>query len=188
MGVARFAGGLLAIALLAGWNRFVSGLVGADEGLEAHGDGPTPDGTVEGTITEHRRNWYDYIRGFHVHHGDVDADGDEPEHGDFGEGLDRWLDSGCLRGYTLGDHTYVCSNAPRVLRVHQAGHTPTFGRQFEPLRAERRPDGGLPDEPLRTLDVMLPGAFPHTMLRLRDPRGLGPTYDEWVREGRLERV
>ena len=55
------------------------------------------------------------------------------------------------------------------------------------VRADRRADGGLDDEPLRTLDVMLPGAFPDTLLRLRDPRGLGETYDRWLREGRIRR-
>lgn len=206
MGVLRSVGGLLAIALLAGWNRFVTGLAGS---RDADTPGRTPeaerdardadpaagDGVADGrgpaggrSITEHRRNWYDYLRGFHVHHGKVDADGDCPEYGSFWQGLDCWLDSRCLRGYTIGDHTYVCSNAPRVLRVHQAGHTPSFGRQLEPIHTERRDDGGLADEPLSTFDVMLPGDFPHTLLRLRDPRGLGETYDRWFREGRIERV
>lgn len=185
MGVVRLVGGLLAIVLLAGWNRFVAGLAGAG----ARDDGPGDPGSAGGaTITEHERNWYDYIRGFDVHHGDLDADSDSPEHGSFRAGLDRWLASRCLRGYTIGDHTYVCSNAPRVLRVHQAGHTPSFGRQFEPICTEYRDDGGLADEPLGTFDVMLPGDFPHSVLRLRDTRGLGRTYDEWVREGRVERV
>lgn len=184
MGVLRHAGGLLAIALLACWNAFVAGLAGTG-GRDEGSDGP---GSADAAIAEHERNWYDYIRGFHVHHGDVDAETDSPEHGSFRTGLDLWLDSGCLRGYTLGDDTYVCSRAPRVLRVHQAGHAPSFGRQFEPLRADRRADGGLADEPLSTFDVMLPGGFPHTLLRLRDSRGLGATYDEWVRRGRIERV
>lgn len=138
-------------------------------------------------LVEHERNWYDYIRGFHAHHGEGTS-GDRPEHGDFRAGLLRWRESDYLRGYTLGDEVYLCPNAPRALRVHQAGHAPAFGREFEPLRTERRADGGLDDEPLRTLDVMLPGGFPHAFLRLRDPRGLGRSYDEWLREGRIRRV
>ena len=40
---------------------------------------------------------------------------------------------------------------------------------------------------VETLDVMLPGNVPHTALRLRDPRGLGEAYDEWLRQGRIAR-
>jgi hypothetical protein len=54
----------------------------------------------------------------------------------------------------------------------------SFDRTSRTLSRARRPDGGPPDEPLRTLDAMLPGRFPHTPLRLRDPRGLGETYEE----------
>jgi hypothetical protein len=201
----RLTAGLLAIAAVAGWNAAVARTLGRQRGPE-----PLADGVgVDPDVVEHERNWYDYVRGFDVHHGDVNADGDSPEHGSFWDslvgrpsgraradspehgsfwdGLDRWLDADCLRGYTLGDHTYVCPNAPRVLRVHQAGHAPSFGEEFDTLRADRRADGGLDDEPLRTLDVMLPGAFPDTLLRLRDPRGLGETYDRWLREGRIRR-
>lgn len=178
--VLRLAVGLLAIVAIAGWNAVVARTLGGDAGPQT---GDTDDRAAD--LVERERNWYDYVRGFHAHHGN--ADGDRPEDGSFWSGLELWLDARCLRGYTIGDRTYVCSNAPRILRVHQAGHAPTFGRQFEPLRTERRPDDGLEDEPLRTLDVMLPGDFPHTLLRVRDPRGLGERYDAWLREGRIER-
>ena len=180
----RLTAGLLAIAVIAGWNAAVARTLGRRRGPKQPADGAD---STDPDVVEHERNWYDYVRGFDVHHGDVNADGDSPEHGSFRDGLDRWLDAGCLRGYTLDDHIYVCPNAPRVLRVHQAGHAPPFGEEFETLRADRRADGGLDDEPLRTLDVMLPGAFPDTLLRLRDPRGLGETYDRWLREGRIRR-
>lgn len=177
----RLAAGILALVGIAAWNAVVASTVGA-----AVRQSPTDDETTsDPEVIEHERNWYDYLRGFHAHHGEVA--GDHPEHGSFWAGLELWLGTRCLRGYTLGDDTYVCTNAPRILRVHQAGHAPSFGRQFEPLRTERRPDGGLEDEPLTTLDVMLPGDVPHTLFRFRDPRGLGETYDEWVRTGRLER-
>lgn len=176
----RRVAGLLALVGIRTWNAAVAATLGRRRGRDPATSADDPD------VVEHERNWYDYVRGFDAHHGD--ADGDHPEHGSFRNGLDRWLDAGCLRGYTLGDHTYVCPNAPRVLRVHQAGHAPPFGREFEPLRTERRADGGLDDEPLRTLDVMLPGAFPHTLLRLRDPRGLGEAYDRWLEEGRIRRA
>ena len=179
MRVLRPATGLLALVGVAAWNAAVVRSLGEN-------DGPVPaDGTEDPDLVEHERNWYDYIRGFHAHHGDVD--GHLPEHGSFTGGLELWLESRCLRGYTLGNDVYICPNAPRVLRVHQAGHAPSFGRQFEPLRTERREHGGLDDEPLRTLDVMLPGDVPHTVLRLRDPRGLGETYDQWLRMGRIAR-
>ena len=175
----RLATGLLALVCVAAWNAAVARALGESDGPDSADGAETPD------LVEHERNWYDYIRGFHAHHGDVD--GHLPEHGSFRSGLELWLEARCLRGYTLDDDVYVCPNAPRVLRVHQAGHAPSFGSQFEPLRTERREDGGLDDEPLRTLDVMLPGDVPHTVLRLRDPRGLGETYDEWLRQGRIAR-
>ena len=178
MGAFRLVAGLVAVVAVACWNAAVTRVVGDDA------VGP-PDGDLDPAVVEHERNWYDYLRGFDAHHGD--GAGDHPEHGSVRRGLEQWLDSGCLRGYTIGDHTYICANAPRVLRVHQAGHAPAFGDAFEPLCGERRADGGLPDEPLRTFDVMLPGAVPHTLLRLRDPRGLGETYHDWLREGRIAR-
>ena len=141
-------------------------------------------------LIEHERNWYDYIRGFHAHHGSVDGEdvqGDHQEHGSFWDGLLRWQASGYLRGYTLGDDVYLAPNAPKGLRVHQAGHAPTFGSAFEPLRNDRRDNGGLPDEPLLTFDVMLPGGFPHTFVKLRDPRGLSRNYLQWLRTGRIHR-
>lgn len=143
--------------------------------------------TTEPLVTEYERGWYDYLRGFDVHHGPAEAPDDSPEHGSFWRGLRCWMDASYLRGYTLGDETYVCPRCPRVVRVHQAGHAPSFGREFDTLADGRRPDGGLPDEPLRTLDVMLPGRFPHTLLRLRDSRGLHDRYDEWLGRGRIAR-
>ena len=152
------------------------------------------DGGSDPGIVEHERGWYDYLRGFHAHHGDPEpcsvpeTPGDGPEHGDLWHGLDAWWQSNCLRGYTLGDDVYVCPGTPRAVRVHQAGHAPSFGSEFPPLVRERRANGGLPDEPLGTLDVMLPGRFPHTLCRLRDERGLRGTYDEWLRTGRIRRL
>lgn len=171
--------GLLALAVLAGWNA----LVRASSGGVELPDVPTD---AESEIVEHERGWIDYVRGFdaHVRRGA----GNDPADGEFPRGLAVWLRSRLLRGYTDGNHVYVCSNAPRVLRVHQAGHTPAFGAVFEPLAGDYRPDGGLPDEPLRTFDVMLPGDFPHTLLRLSDRRGLGETYDDWICEGKIRRV
>jgi hypothetical protein len=152
------------------------------------------DARDDAAVVEHERGWYDYLRGFHAHHGDrasygvPEAPGDHPEHGDLRHGLDVWWQSNCLRGYTLGDDVYVCPGTPRTVRVHQAGHAPSFGARFQPMARERREGGGLPDEPLRTLDVMLPGGLPHTLCRLRDQRGLGEAYDEWLREGRIGRL
>jgi hypothetical protein len=152
------------------------------------------DGGSEPGLVEHERSWTDYLRGFHAHHGDPasygvpETPGAAPEHGDIWHGLDAWWQSNCLRGYTLGDDVYVCPGTPRVVRVHQAGHAPSFGSEFPTLARGRRENGGLPDEPLDTLDVMLPGRFPHTCCRLRDERGLRETYAEWLREGRVRRV
>lgn len=171
----RTAKAALALVAVAAWHAVLARV--ADR-REATVD---PDAAV----VEHERNWYDYLRGLHAHHGDVE--GDLPEHGDFRTGLRLWAERNYLRGYTLGDDVYVCPGTPRVVRVHQAGHAPSFGRAFDTLRRERRADGGLEDEPLRTLDVMMPGRFPHTLLRVRDPRGLTGTYEEWVAEGRIAR-
>lgn len=149
---------------------------------------PDPEGSADRRVVEHVRGWRAYIRGFDAHHG-PDGHADRPPgSGDLVDGLERWVRSGFLRGYTLGDHVYVCRHAPRTVRVHQAGHTPAFGDRFEPLAADYRADGGLPDEPLRTVDIMLPGDFPHTFLRLTDRRGLGGAYRTWYRDGRLRRV
>jgi hypothetical protein len=166
---------LVVLAVIAAWHALLAGL----------SPEPAAPGTSDPDLVEHQRNWYDYVRGFHAHHGSIE--GDHPDHGSFFEGLSLWRSSAYLRGYTLGDDVYLCPGAPRILRVHQAGHAPSFGRQFDPLRTERRDDGGLEDEPLRTLDVMLPGGFPHTFLRVRDPRGLGETYDRWLRDGSIAR-
>lgn len=102
--------------------------------------------------------------------------------------MELWIESGFLRGYTQGNHVYLCSYAPRKARVHQAGHTSAFGEEFEPLERNIRRDGGLSDELLKTKDVMLPGGFPHTFLRLTDERGLTKTYMEWLRDRKIERV
>lgn len=110
------------------------------------------------------------------------------------DGLSTDVASLMLAGATAGglatriSASVVCPNAPRVLRVHQAGHAPAFGRGCETLVQPRRENGGLDDEPLYTLDVMLPGDFPHTVLRLRDPRGLTDRYEAWLRDGKITRV
>ena len=171
----RLVRALLVLVVIATWNLLLASLTTRSD--------PSP--ADDPAIVEHERNWYDYLRGFHVHNGD--GEGHLPEHGSFREGLLAWQASNYLRGYTRGNDIYLCPHAPRVLRVHQAGHAPAFGRAFEPLWTDRRSNGGLEDEPLWTLDVMLPGDFPHTLLRMRDPRGLRERYDEWLREGRIAR-
>jgi hypothetical protein len=139
-------------------------------------------------VVEHDPSWPRYLRAFAAHHGpDGDADRD-PADGSLLVGLAAWSGTRFLRGYTLGNHVYVCPGCPTVVRVHQAGHAPAFGGEFDTLARDRRADGGLPDEPLHTLDVMLPGRFPHTLLRWRDPRGLREAYRRWLREERVVRV
>lgn len=170
----RLAAALAALLAIAAWNALLARVR------------PEPEATSDDPdLVEHERSWGDYLRGFHAHHGD--APGARPEDGSLRAGLLCWQASSYLRGYTLGDDVYLCPDAPRVLRVHQAGHAPSFGSQFELLRRPRRDDGGLDDEPLSTLDVMMPGRFPHTLLRLRDPRGLADTYEEWLADGRIAR-
>lgn len=90
-------------------------------------------------------------------------------------------------GVHAGERCLPVPNAPWVVRVHQAGHAPAFGRAFEPLRTRRRADGGLDDGPPPTFDVMRPGRFPHSLLRWRDPRELGETYDELLAAGKISR-
>lgn len=173
----RLLAASLALVVVACWNALVCRLTGGP---------PTPGSRVaDPTVLEHERNWYDYVRGYHVHLGD--GEGERPGHGSFTEGLLTWWGTDCMRGYTRGNDVYLCPNAPEVVRVHQIGHAPAFGRRFDPLRTERRADGGLEDEPLWTLDVMLPGRFPHTLLRLRDSRGLCDSYERWVESGRVAR-
>jgi len=178
--VMRRARLVLALAVLAGMHLWHALLAPFRDPIETNGAEQQ-----DADVIEHVRNWYDYVRGFDAHHGP--ASGDHPEHGSFWRGLLVWADTDYLRGYTLGDDVYVCPNCPRIVRVHQAGHTPSFGAELEPLRTERRADGGLEDEPLRTLDVMLPGGFPHAFLRYRDSRGLVETYESWVESGRIRR-
>lgn len=181
-GAFRLARALLVLGAIAAWNAIVAHH--ADSPASTSADSPASASVDDPDVVEHERNWYDYLRGFHVHDG---GEGHLPEHGSFVAGLLAWQQSNYLRGYTRGNDVYLCPNAPRVLRVHQAGHAPAFGQEFEPIATERRPDGGLDDEPLWTLDVMLPGDIPHTFVRLRDSRGLGETYDAWVSEGRIAR-
>lgn len=177
----RIAVALLAIPLLSLWNALVT--------ARSSSGAPGPaDPDREPRIVEHERRWRTYIQGFHVHHGDDATPGESPADGDFWEGLRLWLDSRFLRGYTIGNDVYLCPRTPERIRVHQAGHTPAFGDMFEPLSGDYRADGGLPDEPLRTLDVMLPGDFPHTFLRVRDPRGLTGAYRAWLHDGSIRRV
>ena len=165
----------VALGTLAGWNA----LVGAVRPV------PRPATGAEGPprLIEHERGWRDYVRGFHAHHGPDGFPEATPDDGSFRAGLLLWLEKRCLRGYTLGNHVYVCPDAPTILRVHQAGHAPAFGGLIETLVRPRRSDGGLDDEPLRTLDVMLPGDFPHTLLRLTERRDLRGTYERWVERG-----
>lgn len=174
------AAGAVAVPIISLWN----GLMSRRERPLTQPDTPLP----EPRVVEHVRGWRSYLRGFDAHFGPDGHPGRSPEDGDLVAGLARWAGSRFLRGYTLGDHVYVCPATPRTVRVHQAGHTPAFGDLFEPLAGDYRDDGGLPDEPLRTLDVMLPGDFPHTFLRLTDRRGLGGAYRAWYREGRIRRV
>lgn len=174
------AAGAVAVPVVAIWNWL---LVRSER---SHS--PTIDSAVEPEIIEHERSWWTYLRGFDAHHGpDGHPDG-SPDDGEVIAGLARWASSRFLRGYTLGNHVYLCPATPRVVRVHQAGHTPAFGEVFEPLGGEPRDDGGLPDEPLRTVDVMLPGNFPHTFLRLTDRRGLTGAYHAWYHSGHIRRV
>lgn len=171
--------GLLAIPVVAAWNRL----------QRARESGIDPDpGDAEPRITEHERGWRTYLRGFDAHHGPDGHPAARPADGSLWRGLRLWVGSSFLRGYTLGNDVYVCPSTPRIVRIHQAGHTPAFGDAFEPLADERREDGGLPDEPLSTMDVMLPGSFPHTFLRFRDPRGLGGAYRVWLQDGVVARV
>ena len=196
----RIAAAVAALVAIHSWHALLriarrSDRPGSRGSADAASTADAPDDADQSaTVVEHERGWYDYLRGFHAHHGDPESDGvpaapgDGPEHGDLWHGLDAWWQSNCLRGYTLGDDVYVCPGTPRPVRVHQAGHAPSFGSEFPTLARERREHGGLPDEPLRTLDVMLPGRFPHTCCRLRDQRGLGETYADWLREGRIRRL
>lgn len=135
-------------------------------------------------VVEHERGWIDYVCGYDVHHGD----GTEATGGSFWRGLVHWIEGGFLRGYTIDDDVYVCPNTPRIVRVHQAGHAPSFATAFDPLADPPREDGGLPDEPLYTFDVMLPGGFPHTFCRLTDRRGLTGAYRLCLAKGLVHRL
>ena len=173
--------GGLAIAVLSLWHRGISSIQAARQrpGVEER-DNPT--------LVEYEFDWYRYIKAFDAHHGPGGGPDRAIASGAFVRGLRVWLETRCLRGYTLENEVYVCPGAPRVLRVHQAGHAPAFGKECETLVQPRRENGGLDDEPLSTLDVMLPGDFPHTLLRLRDSRGLTDRYEAWLRDGKIARV
>ncbi|MFB6354335.1 MAG: hypothetical protein ABEJ92_09635 [Halobacteriales archaeon] len=173
--------GAVAVPVVALWNRLLSWRDRPFPGAE----GASP---ADPDIVEHVRGWRSYLRGFDAHFGPEGHPDRPPAAGALVDGLARWAASRFLRGYTLGDDVYVCPLTPLTVRVHQAGHTAAFGEVFEPLAGDYRADGGLPDEPLRTVDVMLPGAFPHTFLRLTDRRGLAETYRAWCRDGRIRRV
>lgn len=172
--------GAAVLPVIGGWNWVV--------GLRARSLPREADPTVDSRIVEHVRSWGRYLRGFDAHHGPGGHPDRSPEEGRLVDGLAAWTRSRFLRGYTLGNDVYLCPAAPRPVRVHQAGHTPAFGEVFDPIVGDRRADGGLPDEPLRTLDVMLPGNVPHTFLRLTDRRGLAGAYRAWYYDGRVERV
>jgi len=175
----RVLAGVLGVALLTLWHRLVRAVAGPPPAA--------PETASDADVVEYEPPWPRYLRGFAAHHG-PDGDPDRsPGEGSLLVGLVTWADTRFLRGYTLGDRVYVCPGCPTVVRVHQTGHAPSFGAAFEPLARPRRADGGLPDEPLHTLDVMLPGRFPHTLLRWRDPRGLTDAYRRWLRDGRLAR-
>ncbi|MFD1585661.1 hypothetical protein ACFR9U_01600 [Halorientalis brevis] len=181
--VATLVVGSVVIAVFSIWHRLL--------GVLRSSPGPGSqqrDGSQGPELVEYELGWYRYLKAFDAHHGPTGSPDRDPASGSFLRGLRTWLATRCLRGYTLGDEVYVCPNAPRVLRVHQAGHAPSFGSEFPTLVRSRRDSGGLDDAPLSTLDVMLPGDFPHTLLRLRDTRGLTDTYEEWLDTGRIERV
>lgn len=74
----------------------------------------------------------------------------------------------------------------RELVVHEAGHLNGFGSRFRPIRAKPSAEGGLPHEPARTLDLMLPG--PWSWLRIRDRRGLEDAFDGWDGAGQVRVV
>ena len=172
--------GLVAVVVVHGWNRLVRT---RDRPV------PTAGGTVDHPrIVEHERGWRTFLRGFDAHHGPDGGPDRSPAEGRLWRGLAAWVASGLLRGYTVGNDVYLCPHTPLAVRVHQVGHTPAMGELFDPIVRERRPDGGLPDEPLRTLDVMLPGGLPHTFLRLTDRRGLRGAYRAWRFDGRIDRV
>lgn len=173
--------GCLAIALLSLWHRFTSLVTGGPARAASSGDD-------DADVVEYELGWYHYLKAMDAHHGPGGSPDRSIDSGSALRGLGVWIGTRFLRGYTLGDEVYVCSNAPQVVRVHQLGHAPSFGSEFPTLVYDRRESGGLEDAPLRTFDVMLPGDFPHTFLRLRDPRGLTDAYERWLQAGRLQRV
>lgn len=176
-----FLVGGIAIAVLSLWHWATSSIQDAR-------DGSVNKEHDESEILEFELDWYRYIKAFDAHHGPGGGPNRATDSGAFVRGLRVWVETRCLRGYTLENEVYVCPNAPRVLRVHQAGHAPAFGKGCATLVQSRRENGGLDDEPLYTFDVMLPGDFPHTFLRLRDPRGLSDRYEAWLRDGKITRV
>lgn len=184
--VGRVAGSLivgsLGILVISVWHRLSPG-----RSEMATDGGPTAtDGTAD--VTEYELWWYHYLKAIDAHHGPGGSPDRDIETGSALRGLRLWIGMRFLRGYTLGNSVYVCPNAPRVVRVHQLGHAPAFGDEHSTLVYDHRENGGLEDAPLYTFDVMLPGDFPHTFLRFRDPRGLTDDYIDWRQSGRLRRV
>lgn len=180
-GVSRLAvlAGLVALPVMALWNR-----------LATIAETPLPREPTYGEprVIEHERDWMTYIRGYDAHNGPGGSPEAPPSEGRFWRGLAVWAEGQWMRGYTKGKHVYLCPDAPRIVRVHQAAHAPAFGAVFDPLRTEPRENGGLPDEPLATFDVMLPGRFPHSLLRATDRRGIGGAYAAWVHDRAIRRV
>lgn len=166
----RLAAGLLALAAIATWNAFLAWTVGAGDRPSPTDDGATADeATADPAVIEHERNWYDYLRGFHAHHGDVA--GDHPEQGSFWAGLDLWLGTRCLCGYTLGDHTYVCSNAPPGTPGTPGGPRalvrPAVRTAADRASARRRSEGRTAPDAGRDATRGFP---PHAVQAARPPR------------------
>lgn len=172
---------VVAIPVLTVWNALVT-----------RSEPDTPDGVSEGDcdprIIEHECDWVTYLRWYDAHNGPEGSPEADSDDGSLWRGLGVWAGGQFMRGYTVDNHVYLCPNAPRLVRIHQAAHAPVFGAAFEPLRNDYREQGGLPDEPLLTFDVMLPGRFPHSLLRFTDRRGLAGAYTAWLHDGTIRRV
>ncbi|WP_226042856.1 hypothetical protein [Natrinema sp. DC36] len=114
------AGGL-AIAVLSLWHRAISS-------IQVARDGPGTKERDDPALIEYELDWYQYIKAFDAHHGPGGGPDRAIDSGAFVRGLRVWLKTRCLRGYTIENEVFVCPNAPRMLRVHQAGHAPAFGK------------------------------------------------------------